>query len=88
MPYDENRMADVSTSCTPTPSTLLIPELFFQDEHGLAITDVIECAVSSKHQGRRLSSPASVEQSRRSSQVLLIPDSPPPEYTPRRIKIQ
>lgn len=36
-----------SMSCTPTPSDIIIPELFLTDHQGLLSTSFIECTVAS-----------------------------------------
>ncbi|XP_055317756.1 uncharacterized protein LOC129576557 isoform X2 [Sitodiplosis mosellana] len=80
---EQNSLLNMPT-CTPTPSEMLIPELYLTDREALAAS-IIECEISSRTQ-RRHSETVNVH-SRRSSQILLIPDSPPPEYTPRHTKM-
>lgn len=52
MPNDEDPILDSSVSCTSTPSELLIPELYLQNERQPAVENVIECHVSSSQSSR------------------------------------
>ncbi|XP_031625338.1 uncharacterized protein LOC116342012 [Contarinia nasturtii] len=83
--YEQNSLLNIASS-TPTPSEILLPELYLTDPASLSTTNIIECEIASRTQ-RRHSESVNVH-SRRSSQILLIPDSPPPEYTPRHTHIK
>lgn len=55
MQNDQNSLLNInmSTSCTPTQSDILIPELFLTDYQSLPNTSVIECAIASSSRNTR-----------------------------------
>lgn len=41
-------------TCTPTPSEMLIPELYLTDREALATASIIECEISSRTQRKNI----------------------------------
>lgn len=52
MQFEPHSMLNIATNHTPTPTDIVLPEMFLHDEHGLSIANVIECAVSSRHSSK------------------------------------
>lgn len=41
-------------TCTPTPSEMLIPELYLIDREALTTASIIECEIASRTQRKRV----------------------------------
>lgn len=51
--YEANSLLNMSSS-TPTPSEILIPDLYLADQAALSATSVIECEIASRNSNIRM----------------------------------
>lgn len=51
--YEANSLLNMP-SCTPTPSEMLIPELYLADQAGLSAASIIECEIASRNNIRKI----------------------------------